>query len=96
MQIFVHVTTSTEQGSRIKGRVDPTSVPVLVRDETKCSESGSMVRTFIPHDFSMTVDMLHGDTKPHLGLEQQLLTGQTQRNIRACLHRLHTYASSMF
>ena len=54
--------------------------------EMKLPREGSMVRTFIPHVLPMTVDcktcMLHGDTQPQLGLEQQLLTGQAQRNIR--------------
>ena len=57
--MFVHVTTSTEQGSRIKGRAGPTSFDVLVRDETECPESGSMVRTLIPHVLPMTVDCRH-------------------------------------
>ena len=65
-------------------------VNVLVRDATKCPESGSTVRTFTPHVLPMTVDMLHGDTQPQLGFEQQLMTGQTQRNIRACLYHSHT------
>ena len=67
-----------------------------VRDETKCPESGSMVRTFIHHVLPMTVDMLHGDTQPQLGLEQQLLTGKAQGNIRACLYYSRTYVSSTF
>ena len=57
--------------------------------------AASMVRTFVPHVLPMTADMLHGDTKPQLGLEQQL-TGQAQRNIRACLHHSHTRVGSMF
>ena len=44
----------------------------------------------------MTVDILHGDTLPQLGLEQQLLTCQAQRNLRACLYHSHTNVSSMF
>ena len=42
-----------------------------------------MVRTFILHVLPMTVDMLHGDSQPQSGLEQELLTGQAQRNVRA-------------
>ena len=61
---FVQVTTSIEPGSRINRKVDPTSVTFLVRDETKCAESSSMVRTFTPHVLPMTVDMLHGATQP--------------------------------
>ena len=79
MKHFAHVTTSTEQGSTIIGRVDPTNVNVLVRDETKCP-----------------VDMLHGDTQSQLGLALQLLTGQPQRNFRACLHHLLANVGSMF
>ena len=31
----------------------------------------------------MTVDVLHSDSEPQLGLEQESLTGQAQRNVRA-------------
>ena len=41
---------------------------VLVRDETKLPEGGRMVCTFIPYILPMTVDMLHGDSQPQLGL----------------------------
>ena len=77
------------------GRVDPTSVNVLVRNETKCPESSSVVRAFIPHVLPMTVVSLHGDTQLQLGLEQQLLTGRAQRNIHACLYHSHTNVTSM-
>ena len=65
--------TSIEQGTSAKGRADPASVHVLVRSEAKRTERGSVVRTFILHVLHMTVDMLHGDRQPPLGLEQKLL-----------------------
>ena len=52
-----------------------------------------MVHTFIRHVLAKTVDLLHGDSQPQLGLEQQLLTGQAQRNVRVCLNHPHTYVS---
>ena len=66
------------------------------RDETKCPESGSKVRTFILHVLPLTVDTLHGDPQPQVGLEQQLLTGQAQWNIRVRLCHSHTYVSNLF
>ena len=69
--------------SRVKGRVNSTSVNVLVPDEAKCSDGGSMVHIHSPrfgHDCGYAAWC---DSQPQLGLEQQLLTGQTQRNVRA-------------
>ena len=39
---------------------DPTCFDVLVRDDTKCTERRSMVRTFLPNVLPTTVDMLLG------------------------------------
>ena len=71
-------------------------VNVLVRNEPKRTERSSMVRTFIPTVLSMTVVMLHGNSHPQVGLEQELLTGQIQRNFLVCLNHSHAFVSRVF
>ena len=60
-----------------KRRVNPTSANVIFRDETKLLVSGRMICAFIPYVLPMTVDIVHSDSQPQLGLEQESLTGQT-------------------
>ena len=63
--------------------------------ELEPSDRAGVVRTFIHHVLPVTVDVLHGDTQPQLGSEQESLTGQAQRNTRAYLYHFHTYVGRM-
>ena len=56
---------------------------VLIRDETIGPEGGRMICTLIPNILPMTVDGLHSDSQPLLGLDWKTLTGQTQGNVCA-------------
>ena len=63
---------------------NPACGDVMARDEPKCAKCSGTVSTFITQISTVTVDVLHDETKPVLGKDHRLLT---------CERRLHMCAS---
>ena len=66
---------------------------VLVRAETKCNESGSMVRTTFCRWLQTSWVVIRS---LNWAWSNKLPPGQGQRNIRARLYQSHKYVSSVF
>ena len=68
------ILTAIKTYRSVKVMMNPEGGNVVVRDESECAKCSGMISTFVTQISTMTINVLHGEPQPTLGMDYRLLT----------------------